>query len=246
MKIHALVEGPSEKKLLESWGRRMLPGHELRIHPHQGKGTLRWPSSPRTSPAAKTQISQPATAGSQSRTRGLLDQLPAKLAAFGRTLNAESERVIVLIDIDNDDIDTLRRTLEQLRASQSPAPVVEFCFAVEELEAFYLADLKALGRCYPQYNQKLVRSYLPDSICGTWELFGRVIDDDSGNKVAWASTMGAKLTTKARESRSPSFKALCEALSRLVTVPSGAPARSRKPRRAKVATPRDATGRRSR
>lgn len=246
MKIHALVEGPSEKQLLESWGKRMLPGHELRIHPHQGKGTLRWPNEPRPDRVPKTKIRQHAAGRAQSFARGLLDQLPAKLAAFGKTLNAESERVIVLIDIDNDDIDALRKNLERLRAGLSPAPIVEFCFAVEELEAFYLADLKALGKCFPQYNKKLVRSYQPDSICGTWELFGRVIDDDSGNKVAWASAMGARLTTKARESRSPSFKSLCEALSRLVAVPSVAPSRQRKPRRAIAARPRDATGKRER
>ncbi len=98
----------------------------------------------------------------------------------------DCERVLVLVDADNDDVAELERRLESLKASLQPAPVVVFRFAIEETEAFYLADLKPLAAAFPDFDQALARSYVPDSICGTWELFGRVVGDGGGNKVAWA------------------------------------------------------------
>lgn len=56
--------------------------------------------------------------------------------------------------------------------------------------------------------------------------------------------MAKHLTTRAKESRSPSFRALCQGLQELVT-PDAVPAtRKKKPRRAKRAVERDATGKR--
>lgn len=232
MKIHALVEGPSEKCFLERWGQRMLPGHELKVHPHQGKGKLPRPEEVGTDALRKR--------------RGLLDQLPAKLSAFGKSPQPEEARVVVLIDADDQDVKPLKASLQALRDDLAPNLKVEFCFAIEELEAFYLGDLKAMKAAYPQHKRQLATDYVPDSICGTWELFGRVIDDDSGNKVAWATMMGSKLTTKPNESRSPSFRAFCRALKRLTALPPSTSSRTKKPRKAKVATTRDATGKRAR
>ncbi|MBN1606838.1 MAG: DUF4276 family protein [Polyangiaceae bacterium] len=228
MRVHALVEGPSEQALLEPWARRLLRGHELKAYPHQGKGRLAFSPPRRPDP----------------RQRGLLDQLPAKLAAFGAALDRAHDRVLVLIDADNDDLTLLKRRLDALHRALHPAPVVLFRFAVEELEAFYLADLKALKAAFPDYDRRTAREYVPDSICGTWELFGTIIGDGSGDKVAWAQAMAKVLTTRAEESRSASFQALCRGLRELVT-PDAAPLpRKRKPRRAKFAVRRDATGKR--
>jgi hypothetical protein len=228
MRVHALVEGPSEQALLEPWARRLLRGHELRAYPHQGKGKLTFPLPRRPDP----------------RQRGLLDQLPAKLAAFAAALDRAHDRVLVLIDADNDDLTVLKRRLDELHRALRPAPVVLFRFAVEELEAFYLADLKALRAAFPDYDRQKAREYEPDSICGTWEFFGAIIGDGSGDKVAWAQAMAKVLTIRAEESRSPSFKDLCKGLRELV-MPDAAPrARKKKPRRAKRAVERDATGKR--
>ncbi len=136
------------------------------------------------------------------------------------------------------------RRLESLKASLRPAPVVIFRFAIEETEAFYLADLKALAVAFPDFDQALARSYVPASICGTWELFGRVVGDGGGNKVAWAQAMAPKVTIHAARSRSPSFKLLRSGLRALVTATSEEPAKRGKPRRAKRAVPRAATGKR--
>lgn len=225
MMVHALVEGPSEKAFLEPWAKRLLKGHVLKAYPHQGKGKLS--SSP-----------------PDRRQRGLLDQLPAKLAAFGSSLNAETDRVLVLVDVDNDDWEDLDRKLTELVETLNPRPVVLFRFAVEELEAFYLADRKALSSAFPDHDRASVDAYVPDSICGTWELFGRVIGDGGGNKVVWAEAMGKVLTVRAGESRSPSFQKLCSGLRGLVANDPTPKPKKAKPRRARRAVKRDATGKR--
>jgi hypothetical protein len=229
MKIHALVEGASEKAFLDRWAERFLKGHELRVYPHQGKGTL--PNQ------SKQQ---------DSRKRGLLDQLPGKLAAFGQALDPSLDRVLVLIDADDDDWMQLAQQLEELLAALDSRPNVFFGFPVEELEAFYLGDLKALATAFPEFNRELAAKYTPDSVCGTWELFGQVVSDGGGNKVAWAEAMGKVLTTKPEESRSPSFRTFCRGLRQLST-PSVQPRVARpKPRKARAATSRDVSGRRRR
>ncbi len=224
MIVHALVEGPSEKAFLLPWARRFFKGHELRVYPHQGKGRLSIKGEPNK--------------------RGLLDQLPAKLRAFGRSLDPNKERVLVLIDADSDDIEAVATTLESIKNQMDPRPMVLFRFAVEELEAFYLADQKALGRAFPKHDRKLARNYVPDSIVGTWELFGKVIGDGGGNKVDWARAMGQVLTTRPEQSRSPSFRELCRGLIWLVTSSAVATEKRGRPRRAKTAVPKDAAGKR--
>jgi hypothetical protein len=105
--------------------------------------------------------------------------------------------------------------------------------------------MKALKAAFPDFDSRLAKGYVPDSICGTWELFGRVVGDGGGNKVAWAEAMSKVLSVRPAESRSPSFKALCSGLSQLVVSPLTTPKPKRtKPRRAKSAVKRDATGKR--
>lgn len=225
MIVHALVEGPSEKAFLEPWAKRLLKDHELKAYPHQGKGKLDLDNG-------------------DPRKRGLLDQLPAKLRAFGKSLDANSDRVLVLVDADSDDVAKLKSQFDELVQRMDPKPVVIFRLAIEELEAFYLADQKALRLAFPNYDQTMARGYVPDSICGTWELFGNVIGDPGGNKVQWAKAMANVLTTRPEQSRSPSFRELCAGLRELVRTRAKATATKRKPRRAKVAVARDATGKR--
>lgn len=200
MTIHVLVEGPSERVLLDRWTPRLLLSVDVRVHPHQGKGSL--PKSVQAAP--------------DLRLRGLLDQLPAKLRAFSETPDVDA--VIVLIDADDDDPDQLKEEIKDLVPLCAPNLAVEVSVAVEETEAFYLGDLRAIRLAFPNADLDLARQYVPDSICGTWELFGRVIDDDAGNKVAWAEAIGAHLTTNPARSRSPSFRGTIAAF-RAVALP---------------------------
>jgi hypothetical protein len=213
MTVHFLVEGPSESALLARWAPRILKGTVVRVHPHQGKGKL--PAN-LSGPPAKDQ-------------RGLLDQLPAKLRGFANAQDSASLHVVVLVDADNDAPDELVAQIESAAKRVAPELRVTVRLAVEETEAFYLGDLKALKKAYPQADMKRAQAYGPDSICGTWERFGEVIGDVGGNKVAWAEAMGPLLTTKASASRSPSFQSLIRGL--IAAPPSTPKAKPRKPYR---------------
>ncbi len=196
MNIHVLVEGPSETAFVTRWARRAFPTLSVRVHAHQGKGEI---------PADPSRLPDP-------RRRGLLDQLPAKLRAFGASAN---NAVLVLVDADSQNCTKLKAALVQMAEQIQPLPPVLFRIAVEESEAFYLGDQRAVKSAYPNANLRLLRDYRPDSIVGTAELFGRVIGDGGLNKVAWAAMMGDHLTTDPGKSRSPSFRAFCAAFPRL-------------------------------
>jgi len=213
MTMHVLVEGLSESALLERWVPRLLKAEDFRVHPHQGKGSLPENADDRPDP----------------RRRGLLDQLPAKLRGYASSTDRKSLHVVVLVDADDDDPAKLARDIAAAANRVAPDLAVTVCLAVEETEAFYLGDLKALKAAFPKADLKKARAYKPDSICGSWELFGQIVDDLGGNKVAWAEAMGVVLTTRAEESRSPSFKDFVRSM--LLVKTQREPKPSRKPHR---------------
>lgn len=121
----------------------------------------------------------------------------------------------MLVDADDDDCTALRAAIEQTAQTCSPKLRVVARIAIEETEAFYLGDLRALKRAFPDADMDRARNYEPDSICGTWELLGEIVNDDSGDKVGWAEKMSRTITTSPGLSRSRSFRALIRALRRL-------------------------------
>jgi hypothetical protein len=203
MTIHVLVEGPSERAFFDRWGLRLVPDLNVRVHPHQGKGSL-----PRFVDAPP-----------DSKARGLLDQLPAKLRGLAAALDPSVDGVLVLIDADEDDVDVLAGGIKAVAAHCAPQLRVSVSVAVEEMEAFYLGDLRALQRAFPAADMDAARAYTPDSICGTWELFGQIVGDGGGNKVAWAEAMGPYVTTRPAQSRSPSFRGMVQQILALVPAP---------------------------
>jgi hypothetical protein len=225
MTIHVLVEGQSEFALLERWSPRLLRGHPVRIHPHQGKGIL-----PNNLDAAP-----------QAVRRGLLDQLPAKLRGFANSLDPAVDGVVVLVDADDQDPTELSMNISKAAQRASPNLRVAVHLAVEETEAFYLGDLKALRKAFPYADMASARAYAPDSICGTWELFGKIVKDGGGNKVAWAEAMGPVLTTRPGQSRSPSFQALVKGMLKLLPS-AGTKKKPRRPYRHIAKTRTDPSG----
>jgi hypothetical protein len=202
MRIHVLVEGASEEALLQGWLPRFLRGHRFQIIKHRGKGKL--PGDPSQSP--------------KPRRQGLLDQLPAKLRAYSKALNPDTDRLLMLVDLDNDDRPDLMKKLEGLLPHCRPKPTVLFRIAIEETEAFYLGDRKAIQEAFPGANLKKLRSYEQDSICGTWEFLREVIGAQSENKVGWARQIAPHLGTTFKgkgANRSPSFKHFCKGLREL-------------------------------
>jgi len=144
------------------------------------------------------------------------------MRAFAASLDPDVDGVLVLVDADDDDPELLRSELTAL-AKHAGLSRAACCVAIEETEAFYLGDLKALKRAFPEADMKLARAYEPDSVIGTWEYFGQVINDGGENKVAWADAISPYLTTDPKVSRSPSFKEFVRQLVLLQHVPKGAP-----------------------
>jgi hypothetical protein len=197
MRLHFLVEGPSEVDFLNLWLPRFLPsGHSYKVYPHRGKGKL--PIDPTGPP--------------DPRQQGLLDQLPAKLRAWSKVFDSTTDRVVVLVDLDADDCHDLKQQLLALLHSCDPKLTVKFRLAIEELEAFYLSDRQAIKHAFSRAKLYKMETYTQDSICGTWELFQDVIGAESDDKRTWAQAMGPVLTTDWQANPSPSFRQFCRAV----------------------------------
>ncbi|MFZ5569570.1 MAG: DUF4276 family protein [Thermodesulfobacteriota bacterium] len=207
MRIHFFVEGLSEKTFLQVWLPRFLPAsHSFKIIPHRGKGKI--PGDPGKKP--------------DPRRQGLLDQLPAKLRAYGKELHRDTDRIIVLVDLDHDDCLILKKKMVDLLDYCDTPPVALFRIAIEETEAFYLGDRSAIRAAFPKARISLLDTYIQDSICGTWELFMEAIRETSDDKVRWAGIMGRHLTTKwkgAFANKSISFQQFCKGILQMAGEP---------------------------
>src|SRR5690606_202521 len=51
----------------------------------------------------------------------------------------------------------------------NPQPEARFCIAIEEGEAWFLGDIPAIKAAYPKAKDAVLKKYVNDSICGTWE-----------------------------------------------------------------------------
>jgi hypothetical protein len=123
----------------------------------------------------------------------LLDNLPAKLRAWGKIFDGAVDRVVVLVDLDDDDCSELLGRLSRLHQAINPRPEVAFRLAIEEVEAWYLGDLKAIKAGFPKAKTRRLALWQPDSSTGSWELFMEVIGAQSPDKVLWGEIMGIHL-----------------------------------------------------
>lgn len=204
MRLHILVEGPAEEAFVNEWMPRFLPSqHLFKTIVHRGKGRLS--EGPTTVPDPKRQ--------------GLLDQLPAKLKAYAKCLNSSTDRVLVLIDSDDEPCRTLKQRLVRCHRKHAPEVVARFRIAIEETEAFYLGEPKAIKRAFPKAKLHKLSGYVQDSVCGTWELFRDIIGyrTDMKDKPSWATEMGKHITVdyEGRFNKSPSFRQLCRGILQL-------------------------------
>lgn len=207
MTIYILAEGASELAFFQAWTTKLRVNQGIVVHPHRGKGAL--PADPGEKVSRKRQ--------------GLLDVLPTKLKGFEECLNPQTDSVIVLVDADDDDVTQLHASIEGVATAYCPSLNVGVCIASEEMEAFYLSDLSAVSHAYPHYNKALAATYVPDSVCGTWELFRDVIGDLGHDKVGWAKAMGKYCTTSTAKTMSPSYRHLLRTIATFANVPPVVP-----------------------
>jgi len=216
MHFEILVEGESDLQALNPIMKKMVGPlgyiHTWKIHKHKGKGNF--PDDPTKPPEKKH--------------NQLLNMLPSRLRAYGKSLD-ENKAVIVLVDADKDNCIELKSRLTSLLDYCDPKPTVLFRIAVEELEAWWLGDRKALLKAYPvaQDNIDVLDNYVQDSICGTWELLADAIYPGGSTKLkkigfpanAKEKTDWAKIISpfiNILRNKSPSFTQFRDGLRRLI------------------------------
>lgn len=161
MHIEVLVEDSSGEKLLQC----LLPQlvgpygepHTWRLHSYKGIGRI------------------PKNLGNKAdpTKRILLDQLPRLLRGYGRTPGIDA--VVVVLDTDRRDCKTFLQELKAVAQRCAPVPATLFRLAIEEMEAWYLGDQRALREAYPGARADVLKGYVQDSACNTWELLADAV-----------------------------------------------------------------------
>lgn len=111
----------------------------------------------------------------ETKSGKLLNDLATYLRGFNKSLKGFPAAVVVVLDNDCRDTEEFQEELQHV-ASQNMITIDHvFCIAVEEVEAWLLGDENALLMAYPKARLHIIRSYVQDSICGTWEVLADAI-----------------------------------------------------------------------
>lgn len=169
----------------------------------------------------------------QVKTDKLLNDLQIYLRGFDKSLKWIEAAIVVVLDNDRRDTQAFR---EQLNAIAKRAELTVdhvFCIAVEEMEAWLLGDRIALQRAYADARMSMMRDYVQDSICGTWEILANVVykggvvqlkkdcptyREIGTYKAEWADRIGAFLELD--RNTSPSFQRFVGELRSRLTAPA--------------------------
>ncbi|MDR2969158.1 MAG: DUF4276 family protein [Tannerellaceae bacterium] len=211
MHIEFLIEDQSGKKAMDILIPKILGnGATYKIHSYKGIGHLPKGLHPKSS----------------ANKRILLDQLLKLLCGYGKTPGIDA--VIIVCDLDDKDKEQFLSELNRvLDACHSKPKVTYFCLAIEEFEAWYLGDLDAIRKAYPQAKNIVLNGYINDSICGTWELLADAIYKGGHQallnkgwqivgqyKSMWAEAISLHMNVE--ENKSPSFQIMYTRLKKLI------------------------------
>lgn len=214
MHIEILVEDRSGEQLLSILAPQLLGDfgepHTWRIISYKGIGRIPKGLKARTDP----------------NKRILLDQLPRLLTGYGKTPGIDA--VVVVLDVDKRDCRDFLAELQRLAANCNPLPRTIFRLAIEEIEAWYLGDQKALTAAYPRARREVLDRYVQDCACNTWELLADAIYPGGSKAIKekgwplpgqikheWANTIGPSMDIANNES--PSFNKLRDGFHRLIS-----------------------------
>lgn len=216
MHFEILVEDKSGKKMLDL----LIPGiigndHTFKVHSYKGIGHI------------------PKNLGNRGDTdkRILLTQLPRLLKGYGNAFASYPAdyhaAVVVVCDLDNKCLKLFREELFAVLAKCNPRPETRFCIAVEEGEAWFLGDIPAVKAAYPNAKKSVLRSYVNDSICGTWECLADAIYRDGSaalsaggwqlvgkKKSEWAEQITPLMNLD--DNKSPSFQYFRTTISEII------------------------------
>ena len=219
MHFEILVEDQSGKKALETFVPQIIgDSHTYTIHCYKGIGRI---------PKNLSQQGNP-------QKRILLDQPPRLLNGYGKTFSGYPKHypaaAILICDLDDNCLNEFKNQLYSILDNCAYKPETRFCIAIEEGEAWFLGDLKAIRMAYPKAKTTILEKYENDSICGTWELLADAIYPGGSSKLSskgWQAVGKEKFTWAERISplmdmnnnTSPSFIYFREKLKEL-TEPS--------------------------
>ncbi|MBM2815206.1 MAG: uncharacterized protein HW421_1968 [Ignavibacteria bacterium] len=118
----------------------------------------------------------------------MLKKLPGTLRGYSNWISNDM-RIIILIDLDNDNCIELKQRLEDnaikanlstksQNSSQSHFQVMNR-IAIEEIEAWFLGDAEAIRTAYPRvsYYERKEKYRNPDTISGAWETLERILQN---------------------------------------------------------------------
>lgn len=204
--LEVLVEGASDVPAVREVLTRkfhLSENEHFRIHPHKGRGSL--PVNPLRAP--------------DPRHQGLLDQLPAKLRGFGKSLE-RTATVVVIVDVDDTPWRDLLASLTAMLEALPAKPNVLFRLAIEETESWFIADLEALKAAFPgKIKLNVLKGLAPDAIVGAWEKLGQALGlkptaIGPGLKSQWAQKISPHLNLE--NPHSPSFGKLIDGVGLVV------------------------------
>jgi len=158
MHIEILVEDLSGKRALDILVPRIIGGDDtFRVHAYKGVGRI---------PKDMKNAADPSK-------RILLTNLPKLLRGYGKTFQGlppdYRAAVILVCDLDDKNLSAFLGELNVILNACDPKPDAHFCIAIEEGEAWFMGDLRAIKSAYPAAHDGVLSSYVNDSICGTWE-----------------------------------------------------------------------------
>ena len=210
MYVELIIEDWSGKKAMDILIPRLF-GNDIAVRTHSYKGLGRIPKGLKPK--------------SDASKRMLLSQLPRLLQGFGRVPACKA--VVVICDLDDNDKNHFLAELDNVLNSCNPRPNTVFCLAIEEFEAWYLGDLNAVRKAYPRVKDNVLRGYINDSICGTWEMLADAVYSGGSKaliakgwqaigeqKSIWAETISPHMDIE--DNVSPSFNEMREKLRKIV------------------------------
>lgn len=216
MHFEVLIEDRSGELLLQSLLPKLLgpngASHSWRTHAYKGVGRVPPDLRGKTDPWKRV----------------LLDQLPRLLAGYGKSLQGQNAAVVVVVDADNRDCIEFKQEMVRILRNCHPRPNALLRLAIEEGEAWLLGDREAVTRAFPRAKANVLNSYVPDSVCGTWELLADAVFPGGSEKLKsegyprageekciWATLIGPHIDLD--RNLSPSFQAFRTGLLRLLT-----------------------------
>ncbi len=155
---------------------------------------------------------------------GLFQLLPARLRVYAKSYQSSDRNIVIVVfDTDYREPQVLYRDIMNLRRKYADGLTVVIGIAIEELEAWLLADRQALLAAYPDIDTSVLDAYVQDSVVGTWEVLARALLGEQAvhlikagypavgsYKHKWAEKIAPHL--EARRNVSPSFRSFYEYL----------------------------------